>query len=70
MNLRIYLKCGRCKKYTLPCFDNVAATSSTSLDIRNWLKLADKCPGCGSNGWHLCIEPVQVPEQVIDAEPA
>jgi hypothetical protein len=66
MNLRIYMKCGKCKRYTLPCFDEVSATSTTSLDMRNWLEMANQCPSCRSTQWQLCIEPVHV-EQVVEA---
>ena len=62
----ILLKCGKCQRYQLNMFDNVAATSITKIDIYNWLELADRCPGCESQKWQMIIEP-QAPT-IIESE--
>lgn len=38
-------------------FDNISPTATISIDVRNWLELADSCPGCQSKQWQMIIEP-------------
>lgn len=59
MDLCIYMRCGKCKRYQLPVHERIAATCIIMLDIRNWLETASTCPGCQSTHWQLYIEPAK-----------